>query len=219
MSVALWVYGNHSIAFKGKEIADKKDVLNRLNSLKLEEYVFLLEMVKKWHSPLGYDEKWDKKRTELLERDIQIHSWRILFEDDIIFPHTVEYEFVGPYGLYTEITKNYIFIRPWVGRYHHWYWTEKKEDIEWRDTWRFIIFQIINVLGGDSALYFPDNMSDLSAYLPTKYNLPKFNKLVQVILDEYKPCFTSFAEATKRYMANTLENDPFVIDKFDDLRK
>jgi hypothetical protein len=112
MSVVLWAYGNHSIVFNGKEIADKQDVLNRLNSLRFEESKFILEMCKRWHSPLGYSEEWDLHQKEDLERDLQVRTWSLVFEDDDYLSHTNEYAFLGPYGLEIEITKYYIlFIR------------------------------------------------------------------------------------------------------------
>jgi hypothetical protein len=214
MSVVLCVYGNHSIVFNGKEIADKQDVLNRLNSLKFEESECILEMCKQWNSPLGYSEEWDLRQKENLEHDLQIRTWRLAFEENDYMPHTNEYEFLGPYGLEIEITKYYIFISPWVGRYHFWYDTK---DVKWRDTWRLIIYRIIHVLGGDIALYFPDNMSDLSSYLPTEYYMPEFDQLIRIISKEYSPPFTSFAEASKKYIADELDKDPFVIDKFEDI--
>jgi hypothetical protein len=217
MSVVLWVYGNHSIAFNGKGIADKQDVLNRLNSLKFEESEFILEMCKRWHSPLGYSEEWDLRQKENLERDLQIRTWRLVFEENDYMSHTNEYEFLGPYGLEIEITKYYIFIYPWIGRYHYWYYVKEKETVKWRDAWRLIIYRIIHVLGGDRALYFPDNMSDLSSYLPTEYDMPEFDQLIRIISTEYSPSFTSLAEASQKYIADELDKDPFVIDKFEDI--
>jgi hypothetical protein len=93
----------------------------------------------------------------------------------------------------------------------------EKEKAKWCDTWRLIICRIIHVLGGDRALYFPDNMSDLSSYLPTEYNMPEFDQLIRIISKEYSSPFTSFAEASKKYIANELDKDPFVIDKFEDI--
>jgi hypothetical protein len=62
-----------------------------------------------------------------------------------------------------------------------------KEKIKWHDTWRLIIYRITHVLGGDLALYFPDNMSDLSSCLPTEYDMPEFDQLIRIISTEYSP--------------------------------
>jgi len=216
MNIGLWIYGNHSIAFNEKKMSSIQEVLNRLNLLKLENSEWLMEMCKQRHSPIG-DEKWDKRINEKLNYDMQIRSWRMTIEDNMFVPNSNLYTFDGPFGLYMEISKYYVFIHPWVPHYHLWYWTEKKENIEWRDTWRLIIYQIIDALGGDSALYFPDSLSELSNYLPIEYNMPKFNQLVQIVFEKYTPCFTSFSEATRCYMENALEHDPFVVDKFEDI--
>jgi hypothetical protein len=217
MSVVLWIYGNHSIAFNGKDMTNKQNVIDRLNSLKFEDSKFLMKMCKQRYSPLEYSKEWDLQRQKQLEHDLQIRSWNLSYEEEDYFPHTNEYEFVGPYGLEIEITKYYIFISPWIGRYHYWYDVKDEEAVKWRDTWRSVICRIIRVLGGDSALYFPDNMSDLSSFLPAEYDMPDFNQLVQIISKEYASPFTSFAEAAKRYIDDTLDNDPFVIDKFEDI--
>jgi hypothetical protein len=207
MSVVLCVYGNHSIAFDGKELADKQDVLNRLNSLKFEDSEFLLEMCKVWHS----------YKREKLEQDLQINSWSISCEYDYNYPHTKEYIFIGPYGLEIVITQYYISISPWVGRYVYWYDVTGEENIKWRDTWRLIIYKIIHVLGGDRALYFPDNLYELSGYVPTDYDMPEFNQMIQIISEEYSAPFTSFAEAAKWYVENELAKAPFIIDRFEDV--
>jgi hypothetical protein len=216
MSVVLWIYGNHSIPFKQKEIKNKTQVLDLLNSLHVENSDFINEMCKKWHSPLGYDKDWDIKREKQFEQYSKIKFWNYDDEDDY-YNHTKEYTLIGPFGLEIEITRYYLFISPWIGRYHFWYDVIDKEKIEWRDTWREIIYKIINILGGNTALYFPDNMSDLSAYLPTEYNMPEFDRLVEIIRKEYRPVFTSFKKATDLYIKDKLENDPFVIDRFEDL--
>jgi hypothetical protein len=92
-----------------------------------------------------------------------------------------------------------------------------KEKIKWCDIWRLIIYRIIHVLGGDRALYSPDNMSDLSSCLPTEYDMPEFDQLIRIISTEYSPPFTSFAETSQKYIADELDNDPFVIDKLEDI--
>jgi len=216
MNIELWVYGNHSIAFNGKEMSNKQEVLNRLNLLKLEDSEWLLEMCKQRHSPLG-EEKWDRFFKEKLDYRMQIRSWRMTIEDDKCISCSNLYVFDGPFGLYIEISKYFVFIHPWVPQHHLWYWTENKENIEWRDTWRYTIYQIISALGGDSAMYFPDSVSNLSKYLPSKYNMKNFNQLVQGIIEKYTPCFNSFSEAARKYMDKELDNDPFVVDKFEDI--
>jgi hypothetical protein len=217
MSVSLCIYGNHSIAFDGKEIADKQDVLNRLNSLKFEDSEFIMEMCKQWHAPSGYSEESDLQGKEDLEQYLQIHSWGISFEIDWLHTDTIEYEFIGPYGLEVDITKYYVDIYIWVGRYYFWYDVTGKENIKWRNTWRLIIYQIIHVLGGDRALYLPDNFYDLSAYLPSYQDMPEFDQLIRIITKEYSAPFTSFAEAVAWYKKN--DKPPFVIDKFEDVIK
>jgi hypothetical protein len=219
MSIDLSVYGNHSIVFNGREIADKQEVLDKLNSLKFEESDFLLKMCKRWHTPPFKDnEEWILEEQKNLEQALQIRSWRISTEYDECYPYTNEYWFTGPFGFGIEITNHYIDIYPWVGRYRYWYNVTEEKDIQWRDTWRLIIYKIIHVLGGDCAIYLPDNNSDLACYLPCSYDMPEFNHLIRIISEEYSAPFTSFVEAAKLYIENKLDKDPFVIDKFEDVQ-
>lgn len=218
MSVCLWVYGNHNIPFEGKDIKEKEKVISQLNSLQLENSSFLLEMCKKWHSPLGldYSEDWDRKQQQYLEESLKIKSWSIISEEDDWFPHSLLYTFVGPYGIEIEISKDFMFISPWVGRYHHWFEVEG-DSIKWRDTWRFLISLLLKSIGGDKALYFPDNMSELSRYLPTEYECVRFDELIEIVTVEYGNTYTYFPDAVNAYMDKNRKFDPFIVDDFRDL--
>lgn len=46
-------YGNHSIPFKNREIANRKAVIESLNTMHFEKSEFLFEMCKQWHLPAG----------------------------------------------------------------------------------------------------------------------------------------------------------------------
>jgi hypothetical protein len=210
------VYGNHNIPFEGKEVKDKEMLISQLDSLQLENSSFLSEMCKKWHSPLGYCESWDRREQEHLAESLKIQSWSVINEEDDWFPHSLLYTLIGPYGIEIEISKDFMFISPWVGRYHHWFDAEE-DGIEWRDTWRFLISLLLKSIGGDRALYFPDNMLELSKYLPTEYKNVGFNELIQIIMKEYKHVYIYFPDAIKIYR-DGICYDPFVIDDFRDLQ-
>lgn len=237
MSVDLWIFGNHSISFKGRKIENSSSVIDLLNSLEFEKSEFLIERCKDYFTPDAeyyksnfgeeYYDNYAKKRKEILERFLKKQSWSV-YEDAETGYDSEEYEFEGPCGLRVKINKYFTMISIWVWRYSFW-WSYSSEnfDFQKREKWRFIISQITNILGGDYVMYFPDNMSDLDVYLPTNYFPKELNKksqedvrdleqLVKIISEKYsKPL--GLLEADQLF--NELEIDPFVIDRFEDLDK
>ncbi|MBZ4674683.1 MAG: hypothetical protein ACOYU1_09500 [Bacteroidota bacterium] len=230
MSVDLSIIGNHSMRFKEKEIADKSYLLELLNSLRLENSEFLKEMCIEWNSLYKYEKrKMSKKEKQKLENCLNIKGWKIdEYKDDDYCYDSLHYYLEGPYGLRLEINRYYFELSIWVGRYYHWFTRKEKEDILWREKWRLIIYKITNILGGKYVMYFPDNMSDLSAYWPCNYTFPKemaeyfhreindLNQVIQLISENYDKPLT-LKEADRMY--ETMDKDPFVIDYFEDLDK
>ena len=219
--------------FKNKEIESKSQIVDLLNSLKLEESEFLIEKRKIWNSAHLYNdwgEGFRKKNEEELERSLKIHSWNfgnywnIEDSEDDYCTDSKHYYLEGPYGLDLEINKYFLEISIWVNRYYQWFNISKDFDVLWREKWRLIVFEIINILGGDYVMYFPDT----SIYLPRNYCFPTemeeyfktgikdLDQVVELISEKHSKPLT-LAEADK--MFETSDEDLFVIDRFDDIDK
>ena len=230
MGKDLVIIGKHSIPFKNKEIERKSNVIDLLNSLKLENSEFLLEMCKTWNSSFkNENEKIRKEEEQELERCLKIFSWKFTeLEDDECCFDSKQYILEGPYGLDLELNKYFFVFHIWIGRYYQWFDKKDTYALLWREKWRLIISKITNILGGDYAMYFPDNMSDLSIYLPWDYYFPNemvehlkteikdLDQVVEVISERYSKPIT-LTEADK--MFEERKKDPFVVDRFEDLDK
>ena len=217
------VYGNHSIAYKGKEIADKEDVIKRLDSLKFEESEFILEECKREHI---IDDNREGKvifNEKMLERDLKFRSWCMLQEfADKTMPLN-EYRFKGPFGLIIDITNYSITIRQtmWFQRceikpFH----TPLKieEYNEWRNSWRSYFNQIIHVLGGDCAIYIPDESVHFTQYIIHESGA-SYDKVLNIAFNEFPHCLAASVETTKLNIKNMkdIQDFPIVVDKFEDV--
>ena len=229
MGVDLTIIGNHSIPFRNKEIESKTNIVDLLNSLKFEESEFLIGKRKLWNSAHLYSDVWGeefrRRNEEELERCLKIHSWQFKdYEDDNYCSDSKHYSLVGPYGLNLQMNKYFFDISIWVSRYHNWFNTKEDYDVLWRDKWRFIVYKVTNILGGNYVIYLPD----ISMYSPIDYCFPKemeehlqvdikdLDHLIKVISEKHsKPI--KLAEADK--MFNKSHKELFVIDKFEDLDK
>jgi len=256
MGVDLTIIGNHSIPFNNEEIESGVKILDLLNSLELEKSEFLKEKCKLWHSgpphcdwnKYGFrkkytkeleeaDEKRRKENEKELERSLQILSWRFgyywnfeVFDDDDC-SDSKHYFLTGPYGLRLEINKYFLEISIWVNRYYHWFNTNDDYDILWRETWRLVVYKIVNALGGDYVMYFPDNNDKLETYIPHNYYFPKemeehfktkienLDQLVELISERHSKPIT-LVEADKIFVERYENNNcSFVLDRFEDLDK
>ncbi len=68
MGVDLWIFGKHTMPFKKKKIEDKSKLLAVLNSLKLEESLFLKDVCLTW-----YCSPW--RVGDSVEERLKIRSW------------------------------------------------------------------------------------------------------------------------------------------------
>ena len=218
------VFGNHSITYNGKEIADKEDVIKRLNSLKLEESEFVLEECKRGHTPEDYDaEKNGMLWKESLERDLKIHSWYMAHEFSNKNMPKNKYRFVGPFGLQVEITYHYIIVEHSAWRFKRTikpFHTPIKrvEYNEWRNAWQPYFNQIIRVLGGNCALYNPDfevRLFDYVPYGPDK----KYDGLICTIFNEYPHCLIPQPETYSEDIMFIKGYPPFIVDRFEDTKQ
>jgi hypothetical protein len=238
MGKDLVIIGKSSVSFRNKEIENKSRIIDLLNSLKLENSEFLKEMCIKWNSPNSYYsqhmkgkqyEEYKKQKEQELERCLKVLSWQFSeYEDDEYCYDSKQYYLEGPYGLNLEINKYFFEVSIWIGRYFHWFNTNDDYNVLWREKWRLIIYKITNILGGEYVMYFPDNASDISIYLPCDYCFPKemeehlkadikdLDQVVELISERYSQPI-NLAEADKLFEIR--DKDPFVIDRFEDLDK
>ncbi len=222
MGVYLLIIGKHSIPFKDKRIENESKFLCLLNSLKLEDSKFLKDSCQEWFSKPHRDK-------DEVEKYLKMRSWNFddFFEDyeDPINRFFLE----GPYGLLSLSLNEYFFeLMPCTGSYLHWFNAYENFDILSREKWRLIVYKIMNILGGNYVMYFPDNMLDLDEYSPRNYDFPKemseyfqakindLDDLIELISCRYSKPLT-LVEADKAF--NNLDKNPFVIDRFEDLNK
>ena len=210
MSVCLWTYGNHSIPFEDRMLTDSQLIVNRLNALHLEDTAFLREMCERWHSmPDDVDAKYRMEEQERLKQSLRIHGWEFDHFDD----HYHEYNFVGPFGLEISLTRYYVEIHAWTPRYLQWY---LDENASWRNGWRSVFRQIIHALGGEYALYYPDNMFELSCFTPLEHDDLTLDELIELTRREYPFCVDSFPDAVDLFRQDIEGGLPFVVDRFED---
>ena len=214
----LEVSGNHSIVFNGKAIADKEDVINRLNSLKFEESEFVLEECKRWYMRDGSFEKSKKKGKEWFwktsfERDLKVRSWTITCETPNYDKFTDAYTLAGPFGLKMWILKHYIDIKLSIWHFHR--DVTKEEYTEWRNSWRPYFNQIIRVLGGNRALYIPDDSVKLFDYVPYGPE-NSYNFLIYTVLNNYPNCLIASVK-TMEEGTDDAQEIPFFVENIDDV--
>ncbi|MCK9500100.1 MAG: hypothetical protein GX793_05720 [Bacteroidales bacterium] len=215
MAVELTVIGNHSIAFRNLEIKDKSKLIDLLNSLKLEDSVFIKEIFNKWYP----NER---------QYNLKSNSWRFVEEDSEIMspcPDSINYELEGPFGLQLEINKYFFVFDRWRCGWSPWFMASDKTE---RNEWRKIFSKASNILGGHYVMYFPDNLlgGDLAYYSPDNWCFPNemeeyfqiqikdLNHLIEFISEKWdKPM--SLAEGVIEYQEG--DKVPFIIDKFEDL--
>ena len=178
------------------------------------------------------DEKRRKANEKELERCLKIHSWnfgdygRYEDYDDDYCSDSKHYFLEGTYGLSIEINKHFFEISIWVGRYYHWFKTSDDYNVLWREKWRMIVYKITNILGGNYVMYYPD----LSIYLPSNYCFPKemeehfqteiknLDQVIELISEKYSNPLT-LVEADKIFKEKKSIDEPFVVDRFEDLDK
>lgn len=230
MGVSLSIIGNHSIYFKGKKISEKISLLRLLDSLELENSQFLKEMCIVWNSSYKFmNSEISTTEQHELERCLNIKNWNIHENKfDYFWNNSKNYTLEGPYGLSLEINKYYFELSIWIGSYYQWFSIKEKEAVLWREKWRFIIYRITSILSGKYVMYFPDTISELSAYWPCNFKFPKgmakylnkeingLDQAIEVISEIYSKPLT-LTEADRVY--DRMDKDPFVVDYFEDLDK
>ena len=77
-----------------------------------------------------------------------------------------------------------------------------------RNEWRKYYFTIIKALGGDRAIYLPDNVSDLAAYQDFDCS---FEEQEQILLSQYGSPDTTFEQIPERNKYH------YMIDHFTDI--
>jgi hypothetical protein len=87
-------------------------------------------------------------------------------------------DFCGFLNFHLEFSNDKINFREPPYRYFSWFYVDK----EIRDEWRKYMYQVINLFGGNRAIYLPDNMMEAEKYL-----------------DEYDSIDSPFEEIDRRY--------------------
>ena len=217
MSVQLTVIGNHSIAFRNLEIEDKSKLIDLLNSLRLEDSVFLKEL-------------FNKRYPEKSEYNSKINSWRFIEEDSEMIspcPNFKEYELEGPFGLELDINKYYYVFDRWRCDWIPWFMPSDKTE---RNEWRKIFSKVSGILGGHYVMYFPDNLlgGDFALYSPDNWCFPDemenhfqtqikdLNQVIEFISEKWAKPMT-LAEGDIECQEG--DKTPFVIDQFEDLNE
>ncbi len=230
MGSSLSIIGDHSVPFNKSHLSDASAILEKLNSLELDNSEFLKEMCIEWHTNnIHLNSDIDSKNKGELERCLGLKEWKILYIDDFDFlTDSISYELEGPYGLILELNKYYFEFSIWMGRFFQWFIREDDENILWREKWRQIIYKIMSVLGGNYVLYFPDSNYDLSYYWPRNFSFPQgmetelkcslknLDQAVDAISKLYANP-TTLTEADKIFDRDN--ETPFVVDRFEDLDK
>lgn len=162
MGVQLTVIGDHSIAFRNLEIEDKSKLIDLLNSLKLEDSVFIKE---------AFSKRYPKESEYNLKRN---NSWHFIEEDEEMMspcPYVKVYTLEGPFGLELDINKYFYVFDRWRFDWTTWHVPSDKTA---RNEWRKIFSKISAILGGHYVMYFPDNLvgGELANYSPDNWCFP-----------------------------------------------
>lgn len=215
MGVDLTVLGDHSIAFRDLEIEDQSKLIDLLNSLKLEDSVFLKEYFNKWYP----DES---------EYNSKINTWRFIEDSEMnrSYPNFKEFHFEGPFGLELDINKYYYVFDRWRCDWSPWFMKSDKTE---RNEWRKIFSKVSAILGGHYVMYFPDNLlgGDFALYSPDNWFFPDemenhfqtqmkdLNQVIEFISENWAKPMT-LSEGDIEYWEG--DKTPFIIDRFEDLK-
>jgi hypothetical protein len=189
MGVDLCQYGNHKVNFKGRDLIEvAEEIKERLNSIKLVNIDYIKLLMNFWdHS--------DGRAPEILLKNEKIGIFKKIIEEEWnweyeIINDTDEEEsyhyqyirFIGFRNFELEFTKDKIFFWQPPYRFIGWFLMDKLT----RDQWRIYMFQIINSLGGNRAIYLPDNMLDAEIYLDEHDGVDSpFEEIEQDLIKEY----------------------------------
>jgi len=162
MGVDLCQYGNHTINFHNRsheeiaeEIKQKLDNFHFVN----EEYLKLLMIA--WESSYLNDPQalQDKALNAINEiKTKKYWEWHYSIVDD--YGYNV-IDFCGFLNFHLEFSNDKIYFQEPPYRYFGWFYMDK----EIRDEWRKYMYQVINLFGGNRAIYLPDNMMKAEKYL------------------------------------------------------
>jgi hypothetical protein len=209
MGVDLCQYGNHKINYSDRDIKEvAEEIKNKLNSLHLVNIDYIKVLMNLWDSSDIRPPKTLKvnvKNGIYKEIKDEEWNWRYKIRNDDGYQYI---ELIGFRNFVLEFSKDKIYFWEPPYRFLGWFYMDSIT----RNEWRKYMLQIIELFGGDRAIYLPDNMLDSEKYLDGYDGIDSsFDEIESNLIKEYGRNNFTFETIKEE------DNIYYYIDNFNDL--